>query len=138
MNAMIAGAYSAKRGRPISALGTVDAATEDRQERLNGLLAEAEDAKRAGDADALAFVEHKIDRLFDEGRAAHAAREQPRDPETGEFVSFDGGVSRRPFPGPGNRTPPSANELIAQAMSASRVERAGRGRPERLRLTIQG
>ena len=118
MNSMIFGALRSGR---ISTGGASRLAgdAQSRQERMRTLLAERESA--AGDEDALAFVEHKIDRLTEEARA------QPRDPETGQYVSFDGGVQgRRPLaPGGGPRVE-SSTQLLRQAMLASHFERAER------------
>jgi hypothetical protein len=85
-----------------------------RQERLNRLLSDEEHAKAAGDADALAFTEHRIDRLLDEARASAAESEQPH-------PGFDGGVQRRPGP---RSAGPTANDFIREAMIQSNVEHA--------------
>ena len=91
---------------------------------MNRLLSDRDDAMRAGDPDALAFTEHRIDRLFEEVRAART--EQPRDRQTGEFASFDGGVrGRRPPPTP-NVHQETAAALFQRALVASRQERAER------------
>jgi hypothetical protein len=92
-----------------------------RQERLNGLLADREDALRAGDDVALALTDDRIDRLFDESRSA-------REQQQAAAASFDGGVRGRGgiAPPAGGATQASANDLLIRSLAQSRVERAER------------
>lgn len=109
MNAMIVQAARGKhRGRVNSS--TVD--TGSRLDHLHALEAEHDAAMRSGDADAVSFVEHKIDTLIDESRAARSPAE-----------GFGGGVQRRPRPRVGGASP-TANQLMVEAMIQSRVEAA--------------
>lgn len=103
-----------------------------RQERLNGLLAEREDATRSSDADALAFVEHKIDKLFDDARTAARAGRETTEPEPGrgQPSGFDGGPRGRQAPPVPGVHVESAASLFHRAMLKSREERAGRDADE--------
>jgi hypothetical protein len=104
--------------------------SESRRERLDALEAQRREAMRIGDDTALGLIEHNLDRLFEEARAARTA--QPRDAQ-GRFTasaggdeSFDGGVrGRQPRPSPGIGIE-SANDLMQRALSASRAERRER------------
>jgi hypothetical protein len=125
MNQMIVDAARRRAGRPIRDLARLGvsptgdtAASEDRQETLNRLLADEEDARRAGDADELAVVEAKIGALFDEAREAAAERHAAS-------IAFDGGVrlgARLPAPASGSHAQPTAADLMLQAMTVSREE----------------
>jgi hypothetical protein len=121
----------ARRGERVGALarlaGSPPLETDTpRQERLNALLADREAAMQSSDADALAFTEHRIDRLFEEARAARMPAESEQGGEQPQPARFDGGVrGRRPFPGPG-LVQESASQLMLRAMTQSRVERAER------------
>lgn len=90
-------------------------------ERLTRLLDEREAAMQAGDADALAFVEHKLER-WDEARAAQKAAEQPPP------ASFDGGWRGRRTVAPpgGGGQQPTPGELLLASITASRVARRER------------
>jgi hypothetical protein len=122
MNRMILA--GARRGERVGALArlvgspTLDSDTS-RQERLNRLFAEREEAMQRGDEDALAFTEHRIDQLVDEARAARRSAES----DQAEQPGFDGGVQRRPRPPVGGAMP-TATELMRQALVQSSVERA--------------
>jgi hypothetical protein len=124
MNRMIvAGARRGERAMPRALAGLACSPPLDTDtpltERLTRLLDEREAAMQAGDADALAFVEHKLER-WDEARAAQKAEEQPPP------ASFDGGVrQRRPAPTPGFQQE-SAASLFVRAMQTSKQERAER------------
>jgi hypothetical protein len=72
MNRVLAGARRGDRTGVLARLtgsSTLDTDTP-RSERLTRLLDEREQPLQAGDPDALAFTEHRIDRLFQESRAA--------------------------------------------------------------------
>ncbi len=89
-------------------------------ERLTRLLDERESAMQAGDADALAFVEHKLER-WDEARAAQKAAEPPPP------ASFDGGVrGRRTVAPSGGGQQPTPGELLLASITASRAARRER------------
>jgi hypothetical protein len=139
MNAMIA--EGATRGERLTtgALARLfgePPVSESSRERLDMLEAERREAMRIGDDAALGLIEHNLDRLFEEARAART--EQPRDAQ-GRFVGadqhadhsdgpidFDGGVrGRQPRPSPGIGVE-SSNDLMQRALSASRVERRER------------
>jgi hypothetical protein len=96
------------------------------RERLSAALDHLDDAHRSGDETAIGYAEHMLDRMIDEARASRSA--QPRDPETGQFVStgFDGGVHRVRGPSPG-LTIESSRELMARAFVARRQERLEQG-----------
>ena len=129
MNALFRSAVERNRSRlgdRVSRLGLsppVDTGSVTRQERLNGLLSDRELALQAGDADALDFVEGRIDKLFGESREATAKAEPPAAP-----ISFDGGVrgQRSLAPPPGMRVVPTANDLFREAMARSYEERHAR------------
>lgn len=139
MNAMIAGAHAAKRGRSIGALrssptvgtsGPLAAALK----RVETLRAVASAAREQGDLDAAELALDRLDAALGDLEAGRL-----RDPATGVFVGadgeplrFDGGVSKRPFPAR-QMQPATARELFAAALSASRIERASR---ERVRVTV--
>lgn len=114
----------ARRGERVGALArlagspTLDSDTS-RQERLNRLFAEREEAMQRSDEDALAFTAHRIDQLVDEARAARRSAES----DQGEQPGFDGGVQRRPR-SPVRGATPTATELMRQALVQSSVERA--------------
>jgi hypothetical protein len=106
--------------------------SESRRERLDTLEAQRQEAMRRGDDTALGLIEHNLERLFEEARAART--ERPRD-EQGRFtasaggdesVSFDGGYrGRQPPPSPG-MVAPTSTQLMAAAFAASRQERLER------------
>jgi hypothetical protein len=93
-----------------------------RSERLTRLLADVEDAKQAGDADALALTELRIDHLFKESRAAR----KPDESDPGEQPGWDGGVRGRRSPPQRGLGQESASSLFVAAMQASKQERAER------------
>jgi hypothetical protein len=98
--------------------------TDTRQERLNAAFADRELAMEAGDADALAFTEHRIDRIVDEARAAR----KPAEPDQGapQPAAFDGGFRGRRSFQPRSGSEPTATQLLQLAMIASRAQRAQR------------
>jgi hypothetical protein len=122
MNGLIAGSLRHRRDGQIARLfggPTVDSSGSTAREQLDVLTAEREQAARAGDEDALAFVEHKIDRLFD-GMRAEPEPAEPVEPPP----SFDGGVQRGFVrPAGGHET---ANQLFVRALQKSHDEHAGR------------
>ncbi len=101
------------------------------RERLSGALNDLESAQRSGRDDAIDYAEHRLSQVIDEARAGRQEREQARDPETGQFVSFDGGVQRSPGPGPGTHVE-TATDLMLRALQAAGSER--RERPGRTRV----
>jgi hypothetical protein len=93
-------------------------------ERLNMLLSDREVAMEANDADALATTDWRIDRLFEETRAARKPDES--DQGAGEQPGWDGGVrGRRSPPQPGFQQE-SASSLFVRAMQTSGQERRER------------
>ena len=129
MNALFV--HAANRGKQAGALARLTGSPPldtdtPRSEKLNRLLSDLETAKQAEDADALAFVEHRIDRLFEESRAAGKAAEAEQATEQPPPASFDGCVrQRRPFQ-PGSGSEPTSTQLLLQAIVAGRAERARR------------
>jgi hypothetical protein len=128
MNRMFAEAASRRERRTAGALArlagrpTLDT-SPSRQECMNALLVEREAAMRSGDEDSVAFVDHKIDRLFDESRAGRKPVEPEQPPP-----SFDGGVrGRRSVAPPGGGRIESSTELLMRSFMAHRVERRERG-----------
>jgi hypothetical protein len=137
MNRLIVeGFHQGQRFGAMARLAGAPSVAEDRREHLNRLLDERDQAMRADDGDALAFVESKIDRLFDQTRQARSDR--PRD-EQGRFTSTDedaeaqswgGGFrGRRSVASPGVQQE-TAGDLFKRAMAASQQERAERGADE--------
>jgi hypothetical protein len=97
-----------------------------RSERLTRLLDEREHAMQAGDADALAFTEHRIDRLFEESRGAGKAAEAEQAAEQPPPANFDGGVRQRRSFQPSFGSEPTSTQLLLQSIGAARAERAQR------------
>lgn len=97
----------------------------DPQARLRAAYADLERAEQLGDELMQDYCERVLDDALAEWRTARS--EQPRDPETGQFVSFDGGFhGRRPVaPGPDYHDE-TANSLLKRAVAQSAVERAER------------
>jgi hypothetical protein len=121
MNALFV--QAANRGKQAGAVARPVDTDTPLAERLTRLLDEREAALQASDPDALAFVEHKLER-WDEARAAQKAADQPPP------ASFDGGVrQRRPPPTPGLHQETAAS-LFVRAMRTSQQERAERGTDE--------
>jgi hypothetical protein len=94
-------------------------------ERLNRLLGERELAMQANDADALATTDWRIDRLFEETRAARKPDESGEgagQPQPG----FDGGVRGHMSPPRRGLGQESAANLFVRAMQVSGQERRER------------
>lgn len=99
---------------------SMNSGPSSRRERLDALMAEREQAMHSGDEDALGFVEHKIDGLFDESRAASAESERP--------TSFDGGVmGRRGPPAPGGMVAETSGQLLMRSLQTFGAERRDGG-----------
>lgn len=98
---------------------------ENRQAALNAAMADAELAIKHGDAVGREMAEARIDRLFDEARAA---REPTQEAATEPPVRLDGGVrGRRGVAPPPRLAVESAGQLFARAMRQSVEERAASG-----------
>lgn len=114
-----------RAGRDGGVLGRIaesGAPTGERAERFRDLTARAERAAKAGDAEERALVEHQLDELFAETRAARES--EAVQPVTG----FDGGVRRGPGPRrrPAGLSEPTAGQLFKDAFETSqRQARAG-------------
>lgn len=131
MNRMILA--GARRGeRSAGALAQLSGApdAEQHRARLQAAMEGLKAAKAEGDDAAIGYAEHVLDKRLAEARAEWS--ERPRD-EQGRFVgapapSFDGGP-RGPRP---RRRPlqPTSNQLMREAMIASRIERAERDADE--------
>jgi hypothetical protein len=130
MNAMFANpARRGERAGALARLGLANSPTlgtdTPASDRLTRLLGEVEDAKQAGDADALALTGLRIDHLFKETRAARKPDEADQGAEQPP-ASFDGGVrQRRAFTPTGGR-PETSSELLLRSVVASHTERAAR------------
>jgi hypothetical protein len=133
MNQRIIGA--AHRGEQTSGgVARLSGQVTRKSEEMNQVLDALKRAEGRGDEEDQAFLEHKLDSLIEESRAARqeAQDERFRDPNTGQFITasdFDGGVRRAPGqsrPTPG-AYPESSNQLFCRMVSASHQARRERG-----------
>jgi hypothetical protein len=139
MNCLFTRARDAKGWRPASDLSRpteapAGPAAPASAERLSQALSYLEACSRRGDGDPdqIAYAEHILDSAIE---ASRAARERPRDPETGQYLSdeqiaaltdFGGGSRQRTSFMPRGVAHPSANALFKQAIERSREQAAER------------
>jgi hypothetical protein len=106
--------------------------------RLNAAQEVWERAQRSGDDEEKAYAEHLLDTAVEAAREARQEREQPRDPETGQYMptgSFDGGVrggARTVAPPAGGAARETSSQLFARMLTQSRHERAESGADQTL------
>ncbi len=126
MNSMFAAMRDSKAARPIGEL-TGGPSPETAREALSQTLGALEAAERRGDVEDVGLREHQLDSLIEQSRLSRATAEQARDAETGQFVSFDGGVRRegRRRPTPGGYAE-SSNSLFRRMIQRSGEEKRER------------
>jgi len=89
---------------------------------------------RSGDENSIAICNDQLDQAVKASRESRQASQQPRDPETGQFVGFDGGFrGRTGAKGPAaGLYEESASDLFVRALRKSLQEREESGQNERV------